>query len=410
MKINQREKYLLALTGCVLIAIVYYQFVYVSQVEKIAQQEVELQDMQIRYEEVMQNIATLEERQEKIKGLSARINDITYDYYPELIQEKLILELNEFIQESDLNATLTFSQLSASAVESLNAPGAKIPQSSLKPYVDRYEELISGEDATLEEDVDPSEELEDLLLSLVTAQVLNVGVTFTGAYENVKAFIDEIQTYRYNVVMTDLALSPQTKSDVAGSMTLEFYGIPKLSVQDQAYLEWTLEGDYGKEYPFSTGPATGAYSEDINDLLELGVRVNDFLMVARSNTSDLPNVTVGQANDETLESYLYSDKENEEVEIRLLEEDGKYYFYYSTSEGAYPESVATAQVFIPKQETINVQILSEARVNDTDNTSVTVTIFNETELTVDVQVKNDDVKNPRVSIKTEGNAVNVTQK
>ncbi len=410
MKINQREKYLLAITGCVLIAIVYYQFVYVSQVEKIAQQEVELQDMQIRYEEVMQNIATLEERQEKIKGLSARINDITYDYYPELIQEKLILELNEFIQESDLNATLTFSQLSASAVESLNAPGAKIPQSSLKPYVDRYEELINGEDATLEEDVDPSEELEDLLLSLVTAQVLNVGVTFTGAYENVKAFIDEIQTYRYNVVMTDLALSPQTKSDVAGSMTLEFYGVPKLSVQDQAYLEWTLEGDYGKEYPFSTGPATGAYSEDINDLLELGVRVNDFLMVARSNTSDLPNVTVGQANDETLESYLYSDKENEEVEIRLLEEDGKYYFYYSTSEGSYPESVATAQVFIPKQEMINVQILSEARVNDTDNTSVTVTIFNETELTVDVQVKNDDVKNPRVSIKTEGNAVNVTQK
>ncbi len=410
MKINQREKYLLALTGCVLIAIVYYQFVYVSQIEKIAQQEVELQDMQIRYEEVMQNIATLEERQEKIKGLSARINDITYDYYPELIQEKLILELNEFIQESDLNATLTFSQLSASAVESLNAPGAKIPQSSLKPYVDRYEELINGEDATLEEDVDPSEELEDLLLSLVTAQVLNVGVTFTGAYENVKAFIDEIQTYRYNVVMTDLALSPQTKSDVAGSMTLEFYGIPKLDDQDQEYLAWTLDGDYGKEYPFSTGAATGAYSDDINELLELVVRVNDFLMVARSNTSDLPNVTVGQANDETLESYVYSDKEKEEVEIRLLEEDGKYYFYYSTSEETYPESVAKAQAFIPKQETINLQILSEKRVNDADNTSVTVTIFNETDLTVDVQVKNDDVKNPRVSVKTEGNAVNVTQK
>ena len=421
MKISQREKYLLTLIGCVLVGVLYYQFMYVPQQEKLAQKELELQDTQIRYDEVMQNIATLEARQEKIKGISANVNELTYDYYPTLIQERLILELDDLIKESDVTATLSFSPITSAAVAPLTAPGAIKPESSLKPFVDEYDVLTqegaTSSDKEVEDSKNPQEEAPEASTDTeesttgATAEILTVGVTFNGSYENVKAFIDEIQAHRYNIIITNLSLSPQTEKEVAGSMNLEFYGVPKLNEQDQAYLEWTLEGDYGKEYPFSTGAATGAYSESENDLLSLGIRVNDLMMVVRSNTSDLPNVTIGQSNDESLESYVYSDKEgNEKVDIYFVEEDGAYYFRYNTSEGEYPEGMSKGQVFKPKQETINLQILSEPRVAATDDTAVTVTIHNQTELTVDVQIKNDDAENPRVTVKTEGNAVNVTKK
>ncbi len=63
MKISQREKYLLTLIGCLLVGVVYYQFIYVPHQDTIATKEAELQETQIRYDEVMRNIATLEERQ-----------------------------------------------------------------------------------------------------------------------------------------------------------------------------------------------------------------------------------------------------------------------------------------------------------------------------------------------------------
>ncbi len=412
MKMSQREKYLLTLIGCVLVGVVYYQFVYVPHQDTIAIKEAELQETQIRYDEVMRNIATLEERQERIKGISANVNEKTYPYYPTIIQENIILELDQLIKEADIKATLSFSPITVQPVSPLRAPGAQKLESSLKPFVDQYETLTDNESNTSDQGTEDSDEIttEQTEASGATAEVLSVGVTFSGNYEDVQLFIDEIQAHRYNIMITNLSLSPQTKTDVAGSMNLEFYGIPKLNEQDQAYLTWTLEGDYGKEYPFSSGSATGAYSESINELLELGVRVNDLMMVVRSNTSDLPAVTIGRANDESLDSYVYSENETETVEIHLTQEEDTYYFRYSTSEAQYPEDASKRAEFTPHQDQINIQILSEPRVTDSDNSSVNVKVVNDTKLTVDVQIKNDDNESPRVSVKSEGHAVNVTKK
>lgn len=410
MKISQREKYLLMVVGCVLVAVLYYQFVLTPQKEKIATLEGQLMEVQTRHDQVMSNIATLPQRQEKIKGLTASISERTSTYYPTLIQEKIILELDEIIEETGITATVSFSAIGAQNVQGLSAGDYVKPQSSLEPLVDELNGLQSSnqEDSSTENNQDSTSN--SVGTSSASAEVLTVSMTFNGSYETVKTFIDTIQNWRYNLVITNLSLSPQSETDVAGSFNLEFYGVPKLQKQDQAYLEWTLSNTYGKDMPFSTGVASGAYNTMIEELLSSGVKVYDFMMVVRSSTSDLPAVTIGKALDDTRESYLFADQnEVESVVMTLTQQNGVYYYRYETSEGTYPQATETVE-FTPTNGTINVQVISEPRQAASDLSGVSLKVINNTDLVVDVEVQDDDQITPRVSVTSEGFTVNVTKK
>ena len=54
--------------------------------------------------------------------------------------------------------------------------------------------------------------------------------------------------------------------------------------------------------------------------------------------------------------------------------------------------------------------MSESRQDITDKVGVEVTINNQTDLIVDVEIKEDDSTNPRVKIVSEGSVVNITNK
>lgn len=406
MKMSQREKYLLTIVGCILVGVLYYQFLYTSQKEKLELAKNQLFEVQARHDQVMSNIATLPKRQKDIKGLTASITERTSSYYPTLIQEKIILELNEIIEETGITASFSFSPITAQNVQPLSAGEYLSPQSTLEPLVN---ELASINEEVEEAENDEMASGQNSEASSATAEVLTVSMTFSGSYETIKTFIDTIQSWNYNLIITNLSLSPQTDNEVAGSFNLEFYGLPKLQLQDQDYLTWTLENTYGKEMPFSSGVADGAYHTTLEELMELGVRVNDLMMVVRSTTSDMPTVTVGKANDETRESYLFSESsEVENVEIQFLQKDDKYYYKYSLGDQTYPQNDQEIE-FSPLSSTINLQILSEERVTVSDQSGVNLKIINQTDKTVDVEIKNDDTVTPRIIIVKDG-SININNK
>lgn len=64
---SQREKNLLIIVSCVLAAVLYFQFIFTPKQVEIAQLENELFDVQTRYDQVMQNINSLQSRKEKNK-------------------------------------------------------------------------------------------------------------------------------------------------------------------------------------------------------------------------------------------------------------------------------------------------------------------------------------------------------
>ena len=407
MKMSQREKSLLMIVSCVLVAVLYFQFIFSPKQNQVSQLENELFDVQTRYDQVMENISSLESRKEKIKKITASVSETTSVLYPTLIQEKIILALDELINETGIVATIGFSQISAQAVQPFTGGTYELPKSSLSSLTDQYSDLTTSEPVV--EEIDSNSE--SSVTSNSTAEVMSIGLSFTGTYEVVKTFIDAIQSWKYNLVLSNLSLTPLNESEVTGSTTLEFYAIPKLSNQDQEYLEWTLEDTYGKELPFSSGAASGAYSSTIEQLLASGVKVYDFMMLVRSSASDLPAVTIGKALDESRDSYLFIDKnEIEPITVTFKQDGEKYYYQYETSEGAYPSSGELGVEFTPVNDTIEMQIMSESRLEATDQVGVQLKVKNETNLVVNIEIKDDDTEAPRISVNSEGFTVNVKNK
>lgn len=408
MNISKREKYLIGILLAVLVCFVYYQFIYVKQVEKLNNKRAEKNQVEQRYNEVMAAIANLDSKEESLKILKATVLDKSKRLYPTIMQEKIIIELDKLLTDSGLKGNIAFSPIEVAAVEKMMSPEVQKTESSLKALVDEYNGSTSNE-ATSNGDKQQSHS--NVSENGATSEQLKVAINFSGKYEVLKSFIASVQNYERKVVITNISISSKSQEELTGVMNLEFHAVPKLSDEDMEYLIWTLNNVYGKEVLFSNGAASGAYASTIEEQSN-EKDVNDFVMMIRSSTSELPTVTIGKAKDDSRESYIYSDKDKiEEVEIVFDEIDGKTYYKYKTTSSYYPkDSSSQGKEFTSKSKDIVFEILSEKRSGTSDNSGIKLKVINNTEKNVEIIVKDDDTSNPRVTVTSEGHTVNVTKK
>lgn len=426
MKVSKKEKFLLGILLTILISVVYYQFIYTSQVENLNTKKQELVEIENKYNETMQVISNLENKKSQIKVINSNISEKSAMFYPTLLQEKIILEIDTLITASGLKANISFSPIEVATIETLSAPEVKKQDSSLQAIADDYNNkdgqtvvannkevennviLSNGKNESQDTTTEKSETQSE---GGATAEQLKLGISFNGTYDSLKRFIGLIEEYGKKINITNIAITPSSQTDITGSMNLEFYGIPKLGEADMEYLKWELDNTYGKDTPFSVAAASGAYNSTIEQLGE-NADINDFVMLLRSAASDLPTLTLGKANDTDRKTYLYSDNVKvEEVEIEFNELDGKIYYKYKTTAGYYPkDNTSTGEEFNTKSDNIVLNILSEARVGTDDNSQVKLKVINNTNKKVEVVVEKDDTSNPRIDIQAEGNSVNVMKK
>lgn len=408
MNISKREKYLIGILLAVLICFVYYQFIYVNQVEKLNNKRAEKNQVEQRYNEVMAAIANLDSKEESLKILKATVLDKSKRLYPTIMQEKIIIELDKLLTDSGLKGNIAFSPIEVASVEKMVSPEVQKTESSLKALVDEYNGSTSNEATASGVEQQSQGNTSE---NGATSEQLKVAINFSGNYEALKTFIASVQNYERKVVITNISISSKSQEELTGVMNLEFHAVPKLSDEDMEYLIWTLNNVYGKEVLFSSGAASGAYASTIEEQSN-EKDVNDFVMMLRSSTSELPTVTIGKAKDDSRESYIYSDKDKiEEVEIAFDEIDGKIYYKYKTSSSYYPkDNSSQGKEFTSKSKDIVFEILSEKRSGTSDNSGIKLKVINNTDKNVEIIVKDDDTSNPRVTVTSEGYTVNVTKK
>ena len=423
MNISKREKYLIGILGAVLICFVYYQFIYKIQVEKLSTKREEKNKIEQRYEDVMEAIKNIDAKEENLKILKSTVLDKSKKLYPVIMQEKIIIEIDKLLNDSGLKGNIAFSPIETASVDKLTAPEIKRTESSLKAIADEYsgdaEKSEGSNEVTNNESNNTSTEGNDGQASQEVAQTskeaiseqLKVAINFSGSYEALKKFISSVENYERKVVITNISISSKSQEELAGVMNLEFHAVPKLSEEDMDYLRWTLNNVYGKEILFSNGAASGAYVSTIEEQNNKE-DINDFVMMLKSSLSELPTVTIGRAKDDNRESYIYSDNEKiEDVEISLEEAEGKTYYKYKTSDSYYPkDNSSEGKEFTTKSEEIVLEILSEKRSETADNSGIKLKVINNTTKKVEIIVKDDDTSNPRVTVTSEGNTVNVTRK
>lgn len=426
MNISKREKYLIGILLTVLICFVYYQFIYTKQVGKLATKRAEKNQVEQRYNDVMDNISKLDSKEENLKILKSTVLDKSKSLYPTIMQEKIIIELDKLLNDSGLKGNIAFSPVEVASVEKMVSPEIQKAESSLKAIADEY----SG-DATKDETSNIESNNENNNTSTegnegqvpqdsqevspeqngATSEQLKVAINFSGSYESLKKFISSVQNYERKIVITNITISSKSQEELTGVMNLEFHAVPKLSDEDMEYLIWTLNNVYGKEILFSSGAASGAYASTIEEQNNKE-DINDFVMMLRSSLSELPTVTIGRAKDESRESYIYSDNDKvEEVEISFDEANGKTYYKYKTAGSYYPkDNSSEGKEFTSKSDDIVLEIISEKRGGSSDNSGIKLKIVNNTSKNIEIIIKDDDTTNPRVSVTSEGNTVNVTKK
>ena len=278
MNISKREKYLIGILLTVLICFVYYQFIYTKQVGKLATKRAEKNQVEQRYNDVMDNISKLDSKEENLKILKSTVLDKSKSLYPTIMQEKIIIELDKLLNDSGLKGNIAFSPVEVASVEKMVSPEIQKAESSLKAIADEY----SG-DATKDETSNIESNNENNNTSTegnegqvpqdsqevspeqngATSEQLKVAINFSGSYESLKKFISSVQNYERKIVITNITISSKSQEELTGVMNLEFHAVPKLSDEDMEYLIWTLNNVYGKEILFSSGAASGAYASTI---------------------------------------------------------------------------------------------------------------------------------------------------
>lgn len=406
---NKREKYLLGILIALIIAFGYYKVIYLKQAEKLKVKIEERDLLKEKYDTAIESINNLESKKKEVYDLSNKILKDTESLYPNILQEKVISELDGLLVESNLKGDIIFSEIEVKSIENLASLGKNKEVSTIQNLVDEYNKVgnssnqeVLNENSEEKESSNENQGVEEAKATEGTVENFMVGIKFNGSYEEIKKFVEIVEKSKRKVAITDITINATSETILSGTMTLEYHGVPKIDNSLEDYKE-TLNKVYGKDGLFSSGNADGSYfTLDNEEEAE-----EDFFLVLKSNTSEMNKLTIGLSKDNS--SKLTSNNIDEEIEVILNEENEKFFYKYKTLESYYPLNYEEKE-FNPNSKKIVLNILSEIRGSASDIGKVNFKIINNTTKDVEIIIENEDDKNPRIEIKTEGNTVNITKK
>lgn len=408
MNISKREKYLLIGVLAVLVGVLYYSFGYTKQVETLEAAKADKEAAITEYNKVQAELATLEERKLNIKDLTASATNKSAKFYPEIIQEKIIIELNEMMEKTGFKGDIAFVPTVVAGVEDSTPNPELIGDTTFQSSVD----ILKGKSDSIVESSDKTETDDSATTSTEvkttesTAEKIVVTINYKSSYKQLKDFLIELESYSRKIISPSL-IAQSLEGNISGELTLEFYGLPKVDDSDDNYLEWTLKNIYGKDELFNNGNATGAYANSVEEI-KANEDSCDFIGMVKSSSSIYPTLQFGKANDSLGKTYIYATSESVvEATLTLTKGDnGKYYYKYSTGASRYPNTnTGNGEEFTFAGDVIKVKIESEARSGKNDKAGVKLKVINNTDKSVEVAINGDDATNPRVELTHEGGSV-----
>lgn len=411
MKMTNREKKLLFILFIVAFGAIYYQFVYLTQQEKIAQKQEELTILNEKINIEKGKIDPNNELEQAYKVINSKDAQVSERFFPFIMQEKLITLLDGMITQTGLEvSSISFSKAEIAEIKKekeKKEQTSTLLQELVNAYLGRAtqnNQASQGEEN--EEDPTP-----------VQIKKMSATVNFEGTYEQLTDFIKIIEGHSKKILIENIVLAGRDESgeQIAGNMLLNFYAVPKIQV-DEEYYKWDYKGKYGRDNPFE--PFAG-YEYPTNDLSQKNSKTKsstnnkvqqkkyDFYIGVHPISADIPSVIIGKANDPQAKTYVYADNaEIENVEFRLLQKEDKYYYKYKTQSESYPQDYEASMIeFTPNGRDAVLSIISSKRKDDQDTNGMNLLIVNESDLQLKVDVAYDDPTRPRVMIKREGKVV-----
>ncbi|OPJ61516.1 hypothetical protein [Clostridium oryzae] len=400
MKISKTEKLILAVLLSLLIAIGYYNVIYINQRNSILSLRQQKEKGAAKLEDMKLQIASGSNIKKNIKVLNCKIEGGAGKLYPKLEQDRLLLQLNSIYAKANIKGNVSFISENANENSADSSGDNKEKEQNEKnAEILKLNKLVAMYNTDVLRKNSDETETSDLSNSL------KANITFKGSYSNIIKFISTIEKNESKIVVSGFTLGGGDSSNLSGTATLEFYSIPQFADTNMNYDEWKYSNKYGKNNPFSSKAQGTYYMSNANDS-------PDFAMSIKSVNSDLPAIMLGKSDDSERKSYIYEDEnKTENIEIVITEKNNKFYYKYKSKNGSYPmQYSSTGFEFTPEGEDISIMIYSSKRTSDSDECSVNLTVDNKTSKNINVIVTNDDTSRPRVTVKSkEGNVETINK-
>lgn len=337
----------------------------------------------------------------EFKIINAKIKSMTKPLFPSINQEKIIVILDKMIKKSNIEGnSITFSDTYVSEID-MKKQEEKKNDYLIKNLSEEYKgkKKVKNDEANNEEQKDKKEDQKE-------TEKMTATISYKGKYKDLIVFLEQIENYDKKILVNNISISKSKennideegivsdKNSITGSIVLDFYAVAKIHEQDEEYLKWEFDNGYGKDNPFVPFSGYSEYNEN-----NIAVN-NDFIMTVKPISSDLPTVILGRAMDKLGKSYVYADNQNfENIEFQIVQVDKNYYYKYKTQGESYPTDYENDMIqFDPHGTTVKLNIISNKRNSDEDNSGVNLSLINKTNLKLNVKVDYEDNKNPRVKV------------
>lgn len=227
-------------------------------------------------------------------------------------------------------------------------------------------------------------------------------LSYQTSYDNFKNLIDYINNYKYKCTIDSMSMSYNDETDVvSGALVVSQYAI---TGKDRKFGNVNING--------ILSGTDNIFDSDIFSPGELANQIKgDNIMVDYDYYIGLSavgeGVLVNERGDMTGSKALLSDaNERQELYIRFFSEEGLYYAQYSLGDQQFPATeYDKGSMFLPG-DYLSLIVLSSQRTGDDDLAAVDATIVNDTDMTLNIKVVNEDKGNPRFVVKsTSGDVV-----
>ncbi|MFD3156357.1 hypothetical protein ACFIJ5_05780 [Haloimpatiens sp. FM7330] len=410
MKVTKREKILLIILAVLLVGFVYYKLIIKKQNENIKNLTSKKNEYEQKVESVKNKIASKNRKSLEIKILNSKILDKYDRFFPKLEQERIIVILNEMLENSKLEGNvLSFSE---NVLEKANikTKSKKSRETHMGKLVEEYNSLENktknnNENIGSNKNTIKNNSKDSSINSAVSK--MQCTLSFKGTYEEIFDFINKIENFNKEIIINNISIASSEENFLSGSILLDFYSIPKFKNED--YYKYDFASPKGKYNPFKISMSNNKSKvDDSASKTEKNKIEYDFLMNVKPLSSDLPTIMIGKAKDIERNTYIFSDKNDiENVAMYFIRKNNKYFYKYKTSKQKYPMNFKEVE-FKPNGEKINVKIYSTSRNSEIDKAGVNLKIYNKTDLDTDVYIKGDDKNRPRVNVIKEG-VVNIKE-
>ena len=85
---------------------------------------------------------------------------------------------------------------------------------------------------------------------VLNIQQIKVTLNYRGSYDNLTSLINNIENHEKKIVLSNLTMNLDGGGEVSGTLSLDFYSVPKIDKEDEDYFKWNISNQYGKSNPF----------------------------------------------------------------------------------------------------------------------------------------------------------------